>query len=75
LARRDELFVYNNDVAIKNRAPSAVYFVMGGNWYKMVNNVAVESNDDRIEAGYGIIIRKYKTSAGQTVFWDNQSTY
>lgn len=75
LARRDELFVYNNAVALKNRVPSTVYFVMGGNWQKMVNNVAVLANDDVIQAGYGIIIRKYKTSAGQTVFWENHATY
>lgn len=75
LARRDELFVFDNLVALKNRTPSAVYFVIGGNWQKMVNNLPVVANDDVIQAGHGLIIRKYKSTTGQTVFWDNHPTF
>ena len=48
---------------------------MGGNWQKMVNNLPVVANDDVIQAGHGLIIRKYKSTTGQTVFWDNHPTF
>jgi uncharacterized protein (TIGR02597 family) len=72
--RRDELLVFDNLAQLRNKAPSARYYVHNSIW-KLHNG----GNDDRgsvvIPAGSGIILRKYPTAGGSTVFWTNSPTY
>lgn len=75
LARRDELLVFDNTIAMRNRTPSGVYFVVNGGWHKWSNGIATAADEDIISAGHGIIIRKARTAGGHTEFWENPSGY
>lgn len=66
--RRDVIFVFDNSIAILNKAPSATYYYFSGNWRKVGD--ANPANDDVILPSHGIIIRKY-TSDGSTKLWTN----
>ncbi|MFC4993917.1 TIGR02597 family protein [Rubritalea tangerina] len=72
--RRDQLLVFDNGVQAQRKAPSKIYFHNGTNW---VDNGNVTGNADEaiIKASQGIIIRKYQTNDGATIFWNNTPTY
>ena len=72
--RRDELLVFDNFHQLQNKAPSAVYYVHGGIW-KLNNGGNADRGLEVIQAGAGVIIRKYQTATGATVFWANYPTY
>lgn len=73
LQRRDQLLVFDNTVAARNKSPSAIYCYYGGNWRNATGGAI--SDAVVIPGGAGFIIRKYKTSDGATVFWTNPPTY
>jgi len=72
--RRDEVLVFDNELKLRNKSPSARYYVHNGIW-KLSNGGNTDRGTDEIPAGAGIIIRKYQSGDGATVFWDNLPTY
>jgi uncharacterized protein (TIGR02597 family) len=75
LSRRDELLVFNNAVAARNKAASATYFYFNGAWRRVGQPTTTDFGGDVIKAGYGFIIRKATEPGGPTVFWNNTPTY
>jgi uncharacterized protein (TIGR02597 family) len=73
--RRDELLVFNNSVASKNKAPSATYFYYNGAWRKSGSVVTTDFGTSLITSGSGFIIRKYQVTGGPTQFWNNTPSY
>ena len=73
--RRDELLVFDNAVAARNKSASATYFYFNGAWRKQGQAVTANFGGDTIPAGVGFLIRKYQTAGGETVFWTNQPNY
>lgn len=71
--RKDQILVFNNAVALRNKAPSASYYHNGTDWLNASGNT--NANLSVIPAGAGFIIRKAKTSGGATHFWNNGATY
>ncbi len=72
--RRDELLVFDNAAAARNKAPSASYFVHAGIW-KKAGGGNTDFGTDVIPAGQGFIIRKYQSGTGETFNWNNTPTY
>lgn len=75
LQRRDQLFVYNNGFASINKTPSAIYYRHNGAWRLSSSDGSANFGANTIPAGAGIVIRKYQTANGATVFWNNSATY
>jgi uncharacterized protein (TIGR02597 family) len=75
LIHNDEILVFDNSTALKNRSASAIYFYYLGGWRKNGKPVATDFGTDIIKAGTGFIIRKAKVAGGPTVFWNNTSPY
>lgn len=73
--RADELLVFNNDIAIRNRSASATYYRLSTGWKKFGDPVSTDHNGTLIPAGAGFIIRKAATATGATVFWKNPPSY
>ncbi len=73
-ARRDQLLVFNNDLQLKNKTPSATYYVSGGTW-KLVNGGTADQGTVSIPAASGFIVRKYQVAGHPTAFWTNTPTY
>jgi len=77
--RRDELLMFDNAEAMRNKSASAIYFYHydsasgTGNWVNSADGTNADA--DILPAGAGFIIRKYKTTDGATHFWDNTSSY
>lgn len=71
--RRDELLIFDNTASALNKSPSATYYYSGSMWRRQ--GQTGDAGDDTIPAGSGIIIRKYPTTTGTTVFWNNTSSY
>lgn len=72
--RRDELLVYDNTAALLNKTPSATYYRHSGIW-KKVNSGNTNFGTTVIPMGAGIVVRKYATATGATVFWNNTQPY
>lgn len=76
LNRKDELFVFNNALAGKNKSASATYYRLAtGNSWRRVGDATTVQNNTMIPAGSGFIIRKASTSPGGTAMWQNAPTY
>lgn len=72
--RRDQLLVFNNEVALLNKTPSAVYYVHNGIW-KASGGGNTDQGTQQIPAGAGFVIRKYQTDPAATAFWKNTPSY
>lgn len=72
--RQDELLVFDNALQLRNKAPSARFFVHNGIW-KLSGGGNTDRGGELIDAGLGIIIRKSTTLSGSTVFWTNTPSY
>jgi uncharacterized protein (TIGR02597 family) len=74
-ARRDELLVYTNATAVRNRLPLAVYFRTGGSWVADANGFPA-SGSVSIEPSAGLVIRKAQAGAdGAPLVWINNPVY
>lgn len=73
--RRDELLIFDNALAARNKAPSSIYYYFNGAWRKAGQPATTNFGTDLIKAGSGILIRKYQVSGGPTQFWNNTPTY
>ncbi len=75
--RRDELFAFDNSVAGLNKPASAIYYNVGGTWYRDAGLIAsnpVANAVTAFEPGSGLVVRKYRGD-GSTALWGNQATY
>lgn len=70
LMRRDELFVFDNETAIRNKAPSATYYRLASGWRRFGEST-INQDETTIQAGTGFFIRKAATPAGGTAIWQN----
>ena len=71
--RKDELLVFDNEVALRNRSASAIFYHNGVTWLNAANhNVA---SDYVIPAAAGFVIRKARVNVRSTSFWQNIPTY
>ena len=73
--RRDELLVFNNQLAAQNKSASATYYYFNGAWRRQGQPVTTDAGSDIIPAGWGFLIRKYQVSGGLTAYWINTSSY
>lgn len=72
--RKDELLVFDNAQALRNKAPSATYFYYNGAW-RAQSDVTADAGTDIIPKGAGFIIRKAQTVVGATHMWKNTPSY
>jgi len=74
-SRTDELLVFNNAVAAKNKAPSARYFYLSpsNTWCKVGFGTTDMGSQPVFTPGIGVIIRKYTNSVSG--LWVNSPTY
>lgn len=71
--RRDQLLVFDNEASHHNKSASEVYYHDGTNWVRASDQSV--ANDAVLPAGDGFIIRKFRTSGGETHFWANPAPY
>lgn len=71
--RRDEVLVYDNAVAARNKAPSSNYYYLGGVWRKQGD--AVDHGTDLLPVGATVVIRKYQSGTGASSVWTNTPNY
>ncbi len=71
----DELIVFDNSSAQKNRAASAIYYYYSSAWRKTGQPTTSDFGSDVIMAGSGFMIRKAKVVGGPTSFWSNTPSY
>jgi len=71
--RRDQILVFDNGAAIRNKSASEVYYHNGTNWIRESDQGIAD--DAILPAGDGFVVRKYKTSEAQTHFWANPAPY
>ncbi|HEY8901268.1 MAG TPA: TIGR02597 family protein [Chthoniobacterales bacterium] len=74
LARRDQLFVFDNTTSGINKSASRAYYRTGGTWRKAGAD-SVVADGDVIRAGDAFMIRKFQTGTGASVVWNNTATY
>ena len=72
--RQDELLIFDNELQLRNKAPSARYYVHDGIW-KLNNGGNTDRGGVLLSAGVGIMIRKSATIDGSTSTWTNLPTY
>ena len=72
--RTDELLVFDNEQALKNKSAAAVYYRLSAGWRK-IGAGSVDQGDAEIPSGVGFIIRKAATVDGATVFWLNPPNF
>jgi len=76
-ARQDEILVFDNTSAARNRAPSATYYYLAAGatpgWRKVGSGA--DAGEDVIKGGSGLIIRKQKNNTGNTANWENTPNY
>lgn len=73
--RRDELLVFSNEVAARNKSASATYYHFNGAWRRHGRPITNNYGGDHIPAAFGFIVRKYQTVGGETAFWSNPPSY
>ena len=71
--RTDELLVFDNTIARRNRAPSATYYYWNNAWRKIGSGPASFDDAPILEPGVGFIIRKGPAATAPT--WTNSPNY
>lgn len=75
-ARTDELLVYDNTVAAKNKAASARYFYYNNAWRKVGEDLSLDFGSTVVFGpGTGVQIRKGTTPSGASAVWTNTASY
>lgn len=72
--RKDELLVFNNNVAGQNKSPAATYYYYNGAWRKVGASAATSFDSELVDAGAALIIRKAAGTAG-TAEWNQSSPF
>ncbi|MCG8598514.1 MAG: TIGR02597 family protein [Verrucomicrobiales bacterium] len=76
--RADELLVYDNLEAAINKAPSTIYFRVGGEWRLDDGDAGATypvADDHEILPSTGLVLRKAAGSSDETLRWLNTPTY
>ncbi len=75
--RADELFVYDNETPQFNKAPSATYYYLNGNWKKVGDLAGVYNDVEVFNPGTAAVIRKSGNGGGapSTIFGLNSPNY
>ncbi len=71
--RKDQLLVFDNSQAERNKLPAAIYYRSGGQWLRDGTNAV--SNSVTIEPSAGLLLRKAAGGADSVVLWKNAPTY
>jgi len=71
--RTDELFVFDNTVARKNKAPATIYYYWNNAWRKVGAGAASFDSTAVFQPGLGFIIRK--NTAATAPAWNNLANY
>ena len=74
LKTQDELLVFDNESAVRNKAPSATYFILSTGWRKFGDG-STNHDNSTIPAGAGFLIRKVPSIDGASVPWKNTAPY
>lgn len=72
--RKDELLVFDNATAQRNKSPSAVYFRIASGWVKNETGFP-SSNTEEIEPSAGLLLRKASGGSDATLHWVNTPRY
>lgn len=70
----DELYLFDNSIAGKNKAPTQLLVFFGGRWYDSILFSDV-TDSITLQPGNGMIYRKASTASAQTFVWQNLQTY
>jgi uncharacterized protein (TIGR02597 family) len=71
--RKDQLLVFDNAEALRNKQPDAVYFRSGGQWLSAESGSAAGSQP--IEPSAGLLVRRAAGSGTTPILWVNSPTY
>lgn len=71
--RKDQLLVFDNSDAMRNKQPDAIYFRSGGQWLRAESGAAAGSQS--IEPSAGLLVRRAAGSGTTPIFWVNSPTY
>jgi uncharacterized protein (TIGR02597 family) len=74
LSHKDELLVFNNSAAGLNKGPAATYFYYNGAWRKSGASASLSFDNELVDAGAALIIRKAAGTAG-TAEWNQSSPF
>ncbi|MBL9159875.1 MAG: TIGR02597 family protein [Verrucomicrobiales bacterium] len=72
--RKDQLLVFDNTQALRNRQPSAIYFRTGGQWVRDTAGYPA-SGSQMIEPSAGLIVRREGDAGTSPLVWVNAPTY
>lgn len=70
--RIDELLVFDNTVAAKNKSSSSVYYYWGNAWRRVGAGTNIVGSDNVFTPGTGVILRK---GTNATAVWTNNPGY
>jgi uncharacterized protein (TIGR02597 family) len=74
--RKDELLVFDNTAAGKNKAASAVYYYYNNAWRRVGQPATADYGSDIVfSADTGVLIRKAASGTGQAVNWSHSPSY
>ncbi len=72
--RKDQLLVFDNTEALRNKQPDAVYFRSGGQWLRAESGFPAAGNRI-IEPSAGLLVRRAGVSGAAPILWVNFPTY
>ncbi|MDB6058276.1 MAG: Endoglucanase [Verrucomicrobiales bacterium] len=72
-SRTDELLIFDNSVAAKNKSSSAVYYYWNNAWRRVGFGSAIVGSDTVFNPGSGVIVRRGTNSVSPA--WINSSPY
>jgi uncharacterized protein (TIGR02597 family) len=72
-SRTDELQIFDNTVALKNKSSSAIYYYWSNAWRRVGAGTTDVGSDGVFVPGSGIVIRKATNNAAAT--WLNSPTW
>ena len=70
--RLDELFLFDNAVASRNKSAASAYYYLNGGWRKVGDGSVDHTADYAFQPGAGFVLR---SGAGANAVWTNDATY
>ena len=74
LNRKDELLVFDNTATGQNKSAQATYYFISGQWRK-VGGGTVNYNDQLVDAGAALIIRKAAAASAGSAEWNQTAPF
>lgn len=72
--RKDQLLVFDNAEALRNKQPDAVYFRSGGQWLSAAPG-SPAAGSQAIEPSAGLLLRRAAGTGTTPILWVNSPTY